>query len=142
MTLLSISLTRYRSAGQLFRAWISFFGSHNVLQKDLKQRGVLFSSHQHLADLLCVDGQLVGPMFYERHDHDDDKVPKSNFILTRFAFCAAGRFPETRHLHFSACRERFFALFFVRFRGVRRSLRLTPYRIGEGFIHEQYMNFS
>ena len=42
---------------------------------------------------------------------------KPIFILTRFLSCAAGRFPGPTHLHCSACREPFFSLFFVRFRG-------------------------
>ena len=41
--------------------------------------GVLLQLTQHLADLLCVDGQLIRADEHERHDDDHDEFPKTNF---------------------------------------------------------------
>ena len=51
--------------------------------------GVLLQLAQHLAQLLCVDGQLVGADEDERDDHDDHEFPKPIFIFFRFLSSAA-----------------------------------------------------
>ena len=43
--------------------------------------GVLLQLTQHLAQLLCVDGQLVGADEDERDDHDDHEFQKTNFHI-------------------------------------------------------------
>ena len=66
---------------------------HNVLLDLLRSSaGVLFQFTQHLADLLCVDGQLIRADEHERHDHDDDKFPKTNFHTNSFPFLCGGTF--------------------------------------------------
>ena len=99
---------------------------HNILLDLLRSSaGVLFQFTQHLADLLCVDGQLIRADEHERHDHDDDKFPKTNFHTNSFPFLCGGTFsgadasalqwvPRTHSLPCSSSASV----------GVRRSLRL------------------
>ena len=53
---------------------------HHVLLNLLRSSaGVFLQLAEHLADLLCVDRQLVRADEHKRHDDDDDKFPKTNF---------------------------------------------------------------
>ena len=63
-----------------------------------EEAGVLLQLTEHLADLLCVDGQLIRADEHERHDHDDDKFPKTNFHIVCFLSCAEQRSGQHRFL--------------------------------------------
>ena len=60
---------------------------HDVLLNLLRgSAGVLLQLAQHFAQLLCVDGQLVGADEDERDDHDDHEFPKTNFHILPIPF--------------------------------------------------------